>query len=185
MRYLTKRVRGLISLTIAVTIVLGLFLSFPVGASDSVTMELKTILQPVTAYDSMSEDGKAVGKIDQGEPVIILSQEGDWFEIMYMGESVYVRGSEAELFGTRIDENAAEELEERAETSRTWVESYQAQKNAMTSARIWRVMIVVFIIAVIGVVIISSILKAKKDKETTGNTDNIEEEITDGTDDNE
>ena len=169
MRNLMKRAAGVLVSVLALALFLGSFLSFTSRASGQEAMELKDMLQPTTAYESMSEDGAVAGNLKQGDIVVIKSQEGDWFEVMYMGKTVYVRGNADELFETHVDQKAADELAERAKNSKSWVESYLTQKNAIRSANIWRVVIVVLIVVVIGVIIFNSIHRQNKEKGAAGN----------------
>ena len=168
MRAFLKRFSLLITLTVILVLFAEGLMSITVMASSSGIMELKTLISPATGYESMSQESKVLEDLKTGETVIVQSQEGDWFEVLYRGETLYLHGTADELFETRIDEAVVSELDRRAGENESWVQSYVTQKRALRSANIWRVIIVVLIAAALGAVILSSIRRQNKGKKDAG-----------------
>ncbi len=169
MRVFLKRVLGLIFLTVVFVLVLEGLFGFSVLASDQGIMELKTLITPAKAYESMSEDSPVLEDLKQGDSFLVTSHEGEWFGILYEGKQLYLHGDENELFETHIDATAANELTKQTEENTAWIESYVTQTNALRSAKIWRIVIICLIALVIGVIAFKSIHGQNKGKAATDN----------------
>ncbi len=156
MRAFLKRVWGFMFLTIAIAFGGAFVFSFSTAASDQGAMELKTLVNPAKAYESMSEDSEVLANLEKGDSFLVISHEGEWFGIMYEGKQLYLHGDENELFETRIDGAAVNELKKQNDENKVWIESYVTEQNALRSAKIWRAVIAGLIVVVIGVIVFKS-----------------------------
>lgn len=164
MRAFLKRFSLIIILTMILIAFSIKLMSITAMASYSGIMELKTLVSPATGYESMSEKAKVLENLKAGETVIVQSQDGEWFEVLYQGNTLYLHGTADELFETRIDENVVNELNTRIDDNESWVQSYVTQMKALRSANIWRVFIAGLIAVALGTVVFSSIHRQNKEK---------------------
>lgn len=148
-----------IGLLTALVMVMAVFMlgkmSVTSYASEQTTGSFKSATENVTAYESKSTSSKSI-TIRSGEMVYLSSEDSDWFEIMYQGETYYVENTGA-VFTDYINEAVGEDLEKRSQTDKAWIESYVSQMNAQRNARIWRIVIIAVIVVAIGVIIFRSI----------------------------
>ncbi len=143
---------------LSLCIIIGTFIAISTIslASGKLSGEFKTLTESVTAYESMNKDSEKT-TIETGEMVLVTAQDSEWIHVMYKGEDLFIPAGDKSAIGDFDNEQASEEIEQRSQTDKSWIESYIAQMKAIRSARIWRIAIIVIIVAVITFIIISTI----------------------------
>ena len=156
MKYMKKLLFSFMALLIIGIIGLG-SMSFTAKASEQLSGSFKTVIEQVTAYGSKDISGAVLAAINEGDTVLVVSEDNQWAEVMYQGETVYIYKNGKEVFGDLENTAASEELEKRAQTDKSWIESYVAQMKAIRSARIWRIAIIVLVAVIITLIVVKSV----------------------------
>ncbi len=133
-------------------------------AADFTSGEFLNMAQSAKAYATKNESSKVVASLKEGDMVCVTDKDGQWIQILYQGEFLYIPGGD-EMLKPLTNEAVADEFERTAQTDKAWVESYLAQEKAQRNARIWRVAIIVIIVVVLGVIVFNSIHRANKEAE--------------------
>jgi len=115
----------------------------------------------------MSSD--VVSSFASGDTVMVVKEESDWVQILYQGESAYIKNTGAGLFVDMENTEAADELEKQEQIDKAWIESYYEQMRASRMSKVWRGVILAVIVVAVGYIVFRSVHQQgdKGNKEST------------------
>ncbi len=169
MKFVKRMMLSLMAILVIGTIGIG-SMKLSVRASEQLSGSFKTVSEEVTVYASKNTSGDAVATINVGDTVLVISEDTQWAEVMYQGESGFIYTNGKSVFTDLENTAAGDELEKRAQTDKSWIESYIAQMKAIRSARIWRIAIIALVVVVITLIVVKSIKQNIKNDDNSSNT---------------
>ena len=129
------------------------------AAADGVEGTPMVISKRVQAREEPREDAAVVVGLESGNTVFVTQDRGDgWCEIYYQGKTAYVK-SDA-VSGIQIDlDSLNDELKQAEDNGKSWVESFEMQKDAIRRSKIWRFVILGLILAIFVTGVVSALKK--------------------------
>jgi len=159
-----------------VTLIIGLILGLNnkhivAGATGNAedSGQFMTITQSAKAYSKKDMSSDVVSSFASGDTVMVVKEESDWVQILYQGESAYIKNTGAGLFVDMENIEAADELEKQEQIDKAWIESYYEQMRASRMSKVWRGVILAVIVVAVGYIVFRSVHQQgdKGNKEST------------------
>ena len=125
------------------------------GTSDA--GKFMTITQSAKAYSKKDMSSDVVSSFASGDTVMVVKEESDWVQILYQGESAYIKNTGAGLFTDMENIAAADELEKQEQIDKAWIESYYEQMRASRMSKVWRGVILAVIVVAVGYIVFRSV----------------------------
>lgn len=123
------------------------------------------------AYLQKNESAEQKASFKAGDSVFVTSEDDEWFEIFYKGDVLYIKreaiSSEAyasnEASYNKMAQAVEEELISKQNSDKVIIESYEKEKAANVSSKIWKGAIVVLVVLIIILSIVIGINNTKMD----------------------
>ena len=131
------------------------------GVAEGVLKQLETDALLVTGR---SDDADVALELKSGDYVFVTSEDDEWYEVYYQGDTLYMSKSVAVSEADISDEIDAE-LTGMQATNDAWIEEYQAQVEARRSVVIWRIILVALVVAFMAVTAYMTYKKPRTDND--------------------
>ncbi len=164
-------------------IVVSLIISLPLSVraeenttfseEQAVTGNIMILTAPGAAYREASESSEKVAEFAEGDSVFVVSEDGDWIQIFYRGENLYLKTSEGAASEHVVQDDDSielskaleEEFKEQEKVYDIYADSLQRQEEMKKSAMIWRIVIVVLVVLIIAISIVIGVKNSKSSSE--------------------
>ncbi len=164
-------------------ITIGLILSLPLSVraeenatfseEEAISGNVMTLTTPGTAYREANESSEIVAEFAAGDSVFVVSKDGDWIQIFYRGENLYLKTNEGSASEQVVQPDdsveLAKALEEEFSTQEAELDNYtdamMRQESAKKNAMIWKIVIAVLVVLIIVVSVIIGVKSSKSSSE--------------------
>lgn len=137
---------------------------------------LITATADMDARSGPDEGADVVFQVSQGQSLLAVGEDGDWYRIFYQGQYAYIPKVSAQAQEMNL-EALEEEMSREAEEGEAFIESLEMHRSAAKRTRIWGAVIILLILAILVVGVVSAIKKRKQPEEGSQKGDSTAKRI--------
>lgn len=143
----------------------------PESTEDKIAINaLITASADMEARSGPDESAAVVFQVSQGQSLLAVGEDGDWYRIFYQGQYAYIPKESAKAQEMNL-EALEEEMSGEAEEGAAFIESLEMHRNAVRRTRIWGAVIILLILAILVVGVVSAMKKRKQPEEESSKGD--------------